>query len=42
MRETILKQQPVGIFRVENYFEGSEKKHLKEITNESFSILHLI
>ena len=32
MRETILKQ-PVGIFRVKNYFEGSEKKHLKEITN---------
>ena len=32
MRETILKQ-PVGIFRVENYFAGSEKKHLKEITN---------
>lgn len=32
MKETILKQ-PVGIFIVENYFKGSEKKRLKEITN---------
>lgn len=32
MKETILKQ-PVGIFRDENYFKGSEKKRYKEITN---------